>query len=205
MFCAVGRIPCPVESLSMKSRLSRLSATLAAVVALAATGTASAQYRGDYGPEYDYAEVLSVDPIIDVVEHPVARDECWEEPVVVREPVRYHGHRDRTPALLGGIVGGVIGSQFGSGSGRDAATAAGAILGYTATRDSQRRHGGYYSGGREYRTYEQRCTTRTDYRRDERVNGYDVTYRYNGRVYNTVTDYHPGDRIRVEVSVNPAQ
>ena len=46
----------------MKSRLSRLSATLAAVVVLAAAGTASAQYRGDYGPEYDYAEVLSVDP-----------------------------------------------------------------------------------------------------------------------------------------------
>jgi uncharacterized protein YcfJ len=191
----------------MTSRLFRASASLLAVAALAVAGTASAQYRGGYGPEYDYAEVIRVDPIIDVVDRAVPRNECWEEPVTYREPVRYHGgHRDRTPALLAGIVGGVIGNQFGGGSGRDAATAAGAVLGYSMARDSQRRHGGgYYSGGREYRSYEQRCTTRTEYYQDERVNGYDVTYRYNGRVYNTVTDYHPGDQIRVEVNVNAAQ
>lgn len=190
----------------MKTRMVRLSASLLAVAACAAFGTASAQYRGGHAPDYDYAEVVRVDPIIDVVNRPVARDECWEEPVTYREPVRYHGgSRDRTPALLAGIVGGVIGNQFGSGSGRDAATAAGAVLGYSMARDSQRRHGGYYTGGTEYRTYEQRCTTRTDYYRDERVSGYDVTYRYNGRIYNTVTDYHPGDRIRVEVNVSPTR
>jgi uncharacterized protein YcfJ len=98
----------------------------------------------------------------------------------------------------------VIGNQFGRGHGRDAATAAGALLGYSLARDSQRHHG-YYSGGREYRTYQQRCATRTEYYNDERVTGYDVSYRYNGRVYYTVTDYHPGDRIRVEVSVNAAR
>lgn len=32
--------------------------------------------------------------------------------------------------ILGAIVGGVIGSQVGSGSGRDAATVAGALIGY---------------------------------------------------------------------------
>jgi hypothetical protein len=32
--------------------------------------------------------------------------------------------------ILGAIVGGVIGSQVGSGSGRDIATAAGALIGY---------------------------------------------------------------------------
>lgn len=193
----------------MKSRIARISASLIAVAALAAAGSASAQYRGgyqNYGPEYDYAEVVSVDPIIDVVNRPVNRDQCWNEPVTYREPVRYHGSRDRGPAVLAGIVGGVIGNQFGHGRGRDAATAAGALLGYSMARDSQRRYGGgYYSGGREYRTYEQRCTTRTDYYSDERVTGYDVAYRYNGRVYHTVTDYHPGDRIRVEVNVNAAQ
>ena len=192
----------------MKSRVARISASLIAVAALAVAGSASAQYRGGYsnqGPEYDYAEVVSVDPIIDDASRPVARQECWEEPVTYREPVRYHGHRDRGPAVLAGIVGGVIGNQFGHGRGRDAATAAGAVLGYSMARDSQRHYGGHYSGGRTYRTYEQRCTTRTDYYRDERVTGYDVAYRYNGRIYHTVTDYHPGDRIRVEVNVNAAQ
>ena len=32
--------------------------------------------------------------------------------------------------ILGAVVGGVIGSQIGSGSGRDAATVAGALIGY---------------------------------------------------------------------------
>jgi uncharacterized protein YcfJ len=197
-----------LESL-MKSRFARISASLITVAALAVAGSASAQYRGGYSshsPEYDYAEVLSVDPIIDVVSRPVSRDQCWEEPVTYREPVRYHGGRDRAPAVMAGIIGGVIGNQFGHGRGRDAATAAGAMLGYSMARDSQRRYGnGYYSGGREYRSYEQRCATRTEYYNDERVNGYNVAYRYNGRVYHTVTDYHPGDRIRVEVNVNAAQ
>ena len=175
----------------MKARVARLAAPLIAVAALLAAGTASAQYRGDpedrYGPEYDSAQVLSVDPIIDAVSRPVSRDECWEQPVTYREPARYYGgYRDRTPALLAGIVGGVIGNQIGSGSGRDAATAAGALLGYSAARDSQRRHGGYYASGREYRTVEQRCATRTDYVRDERVTA-TTGLRYNGRVYHTVT------------------
>jgi uncharacterized protein YcfJ len=34
-----------------------------------------------------------------------------------------------------------------------------------------------------------------------RVTGYRVTFEYNGQVYNTVTDYHPGNNIRVRVNV----
>jgi len=32
-----------------------------------------------------------------------------------------------------------------------------------------------------------------------------VAYRYNGRTYWTRTDYHPGDRIEVQVDVNPVR
>lgn len=175
-------------------------------LALLATGAAQAQhYDRGAGPEFDYAEVVRVDPIIQNYDRPVQRDQCWREPVRYSEPVRYREARhDRTPAILGAIVGGVIGSQFGSGSGRDAATAAGALLGYSSVRDDQRRYGGgYYTGGREYVRYEQRCATNTEYFREEQVTGYDVTYRYQGRIYSTVTDYHPGDRIRVAVDVRP--
>lgn len=181
-----------------------------AFAAAAVSGVASAQNYGgydNYSDGYDYAEVVSVDPIIDRVQRPVYRDECWQEPVTYREPVRYRGgHRDRAPAVLGGIIGGLVGNQFGHGSGRDAATLAGAALGYAAVRDSQRHYGGgYYSGGRQYTTYEQRCAQRAQYVSDEQVSGYDVTYRYNGRLYRTVTDYHPGDSIRVRVDVSAAQ
>ncbi len=174
---------------------------------LLASGAATAQgwgYDDRHDERYDWAEVVRVDPIISAYERPVRDDQCYEQPVVYREPVRYHGSRDRSPAILGAIVGGVIGSQFGSGHGREAATAAGALLGYQSVRDDQRRYGGYYSGGREYTRYEQRCSTRTRYVREDTVTGYDVTYRYRGKTYRTTTDYHPGDRIRVEVDVRPA-
>ncbi len=193
-----------------------LTASLLAA-GLACAGLASANDYGqyDYG-QYDHAgdsggyawaDVIHVAPIISRHDRPVTRQECYQQPVVYREPVRYRAARnDRTPALLGGIVGGVIGSQFGSGSGRDAATAAGALLGYSAVRDDQRRYGGYYvRGGREYVRHEDRCTTRMHYEQEESVTGYDVTYSYLGKTYRTTTDHHPGERIEVEVDVRPVR
>ncbi len=153
------------------------------------------------GPEYDVADVVSVDPIIEQVSEPVDREVCWSEPVTYREPVRQH--RSNTGAVLGAIIGGVVGNQFGSGHGRDAATVAGAALGYSIGKDEQRRNDyrrGRYSE-RVVRGEEQRCRVETDYHSEERVLGYDVAYRYNGRVYHTRTDAHPGDTIRVRVDI----
>jgi uncharacterized protein YcfJ len=201
------------------------SVFLAATAALAMSGTAFAQSYGygydrhDRGVRYapapvfapvsaqrfDWAQVVRVDPIVSTYQQPILRDECWSQPVVYREPVRYHGggSRDRAPAVIGAIVGGAIGNQFGSGRGRDAATVAGAALGYSAVRDTQRH--GYVSGGHEYQVYEQRCAPRTTYMHDERISGYDVTYRYRGQIYRTTTDYHPGDRIQIRVDVRPVR
>ena len=36
-----------------------------------------------------------------------------------------------------------------------------------------------------------------------RVDAYRVTYEYAGRRYQTITDYPPGDRLRVRVDVRP--
>ncbi len=175
-----------------------------AALALVFAGVASAGGRYQH-QSYDYARVVEVHPIVESHSAPFRSQQCWSEPVTYREPDRYvGGSRDRAPAILGGILGGVVGNQFGSGSGRDAATLAGAALGYAAVRDSQRHRGGYVAG-REYTRYEDRCHEVTDYRHEERVVGYEVAYRYNGRVHWTRTDHHPGERIRVEVDVRPAR
>ena len=52
----------------------------------------------------------------------------------------------------------------------------------------------------------QRCETRYQDDWEERVDGYRVTYQYQGRRQVTVTElpYRPGDRIRVRVAVTPA-
>jgi uncharacterized protein YcfJ len=49
----------------------------------------------------------------------------------------------------------------------------------------------------------QRC--RTVDAVEQRTNGYDVTYDYRGHSYTTVMSRDPGDRVRVRVSVEPAQ
>lgn len=162
----------------------------------------------DSSVEYDYADVLSVDPIVETVSEPVERQVCRREPVQTYEP-RYayqdRRHRDPTGAtVLGAIIGGALGNTVGRGDGRRAATIAGAVMGGAIGHDNARR-GRYVETGGSYRThYEDVCSIETDYQQDERVVGYDVTYRYNGRVYHTQTDHHPGDRIRVEVAVSPA-
>lgn len=174
-----------------------LSLGLAAGVALAGPAAAA---RYDRGVEYDYARVVSVDPIVDQYDEPIARNVCYDQPV---EYYRAGGRRSSaTPAIVGAIIGGAVGNQFGSGHGRDAATVAGALLGGSIGRDNARRNG-YYEPERRYTGYEERCEVRTDYRRNERVVGYDVEYEYNGRIYHTRTDSHPGRRIQVAVDVLP--
>ncbi|MEZ5544160.1 MAG: hypothetical protein R3F10_03035 [Lysobacteraceae bacterium] len=176
---------------------------------LAALSFGNAAFAQNYAPEadYDYAEVLAVEPIVEYNNAPAYREECWDQPVTYREPPRYVRQRrgSEAAAVLGGIVGGVIGHNIGGhGYHRHMATSAGAALGYAVVRDAQH-DGVYVSGGREVTRYERRCAMRpTGYEGQQHVTGYDVTYRYHGRVYRTVTDVDPGPQLRVRVDVSAA-
>jgi uncharacterized protein YcfJ len=154
-----------------------------------------ASHGGGYGDNvhYAYGEVLDAQPIYRTTHHPRSREVCWDE------PVEYYrrGSGSAAGTLVGALIGGVVGSQIGSGGGRRAATAAGTLLGAAAGHDASR-GGGYVSRG-----YEQRCEVRQEWERGQDVVGYDVTYRYRGEIYQTRTDRHPGDSIRVRVAVEP--
>jgi uncharacterized protein YcfJ len=177
-----------------------LCGTLAATSGLASSQALAESSRTVYGT------VLQVDPIIEQVEVAQPQEECIEQPVTYREPAVYRSaRRDRVPAVLGAIIGGVIGHHIGRHGHRDAATVAGAALGYASVRDAQYYDDGYYRGGREVTRYEQRCFERNEYHVEEQVTGYDVTYEYEGETYQTVTDYHPGDSIELLVEVRPAR
>jgi uncharacterized protein YcfJ len=95
----------------------------------------------------------------------------------------------------------VIGHQFGSGRGQDAATVAGAVIGSGVGYDSARRRQGTTAEERVV----QRCATRYEKEYEERIDGYRVTYEYNGREFTTRMPYDPGERIRVRVDVAPAE
>lgn len=149
-----------------------LAAVLAGGVAVAAyQGT-----RGDYAdvlsvepvmqPQERFAEVVSATPVTDVVSSP--RQICNDVAVQRRLPER---DGDVGGTVAGAVIGGLLGNQVGSGSGRKAATLAGAVAGGFAGREVDRRH----AGGRVVNDTEQRCQTISEAR--EKVVGYDVAYR----------------------------
>ncbi len=157
--------------------------------------------RHDRGHYSDYARVEHVEPVYRVVNVPVSHEECGYE-----EVTRYSEHNSRrsesyTPMILGGILGGVVGNRFGKGGGNKALTIAGTVLGASVGNDVSANN---HSQAQPYRTTERRCHTVTDYREQQELEGYRVTYRYNGRSYTTTMPRDPGDRIRVNVDVRPA-
>lgn len=164
---------------------------------------AAAQAQADRpGAVYDYARVVDVNPIVRIVTVTTPERECWNEEREYRVARRSPGSAGG--ALVGAIVGGVIGHQFGSGSGNDAATAAGALIGAAVGSDSARRRG---AGDYEdvYTRPVRRCRTNYSAREEERIEGYDVTYRYHGQTYRTRMPFDPGERLRIRVDVRPAE
>jgi uncharacterized protein YcfJ len=188
----------------------KLEITLAAAVAavLAAQPAAADRYGSShYGPArvsdaayrdhgsepgIAYARVVDVQPIVRHVTVSTPRQECWDE-TVYREPSKGIG-----AMIAGGIIGGAVGHQFGSGRGQDAMTVIGSVVGSTVANNVARKR-----NGDGYPETIQRCETHSELREEERIEGYDVTYEYDGQKYRTRTREHPGDEIAVRVVVTP--
>ncbi len=176
-------------------KFSVLALALAAVA-----GTVQAQDRG-YAEDADnvrvgWADVLRVDPVYDEVQVSRPREECYEADVG-----RYEDSRGNNAAgtVIGAIVGGALGNTVGKGDGRKAATVAGALVGGAIGNNTARRDDRYYG------STETRCRTVDERSSERRIIGYDVQYRYRGDVYMSHLDYDPGERMRVRVSVSPAE
>jgi uncharacterized protein YcfJ len=166
-----------------------------------------------YAPDrIEYAQVVSATPIYQSVRVSQPRQECWQERRVDQNIQAgwggggWNGGILGTPqaqgSLIGGLAGGVLGNQFGRGRGRNVATAVGAVIGANigsniATERAQRQ------APREY--YEQRCRTVDNGYNDQRIQAYDVSYRYNGQLYRTQMPYHPGSRLPVRLDVQPVR
>jgi len=179
----------------------------AVLMMLGLSSTAFADgYRGDrndrYGAQYAYAQVISARPIIRYVDVRTPVRECWED---VQRYSTYHRPRGTGGStLLGAVIGGVIGHQFGSGRGNDAATVAGSMIGAAIGHESGRkRYGPGYTT--EHSTPVRRCETQYRSQREERIDGYDVLYRYKGQKYRTRMPYDPERKLKVRVDIRPAQ
>lgn len=152
--------------------------------------------------DYDWAEVLSATPVYQEVRVVTPRTECWVEQVVYeRETV---GRRSVAPLIVGATVGGVLGSEIGGkGRSRRVGTVVGAVLGGSIGHDIAHRHHDRRSRVRREVREEERCETRDVVTWEDRLRGYDVRYRYQGREYETHMDTDPGRQLRVVIHVSP--
>lgn len=135
------------------------------------------------------ARVSHVEPIVEVVQVPQQRRECWDE--VVSGSTTHHSAGGM---LAGAIIGGAIGHNVGNRRNRDATRAVGTIIGATIGHNSD------HSYQRPYSYTEQRCSVNTDYIEEERILGYRVSYKYRGEHYTTRMNRDPGRFVRLRVS-----
>lgn len=151
-------------------------------------------------PNYtEQARVTRVKPIVKTYENRTPREQCHYEKVAYQEPV-HRGSSSATSTILGAVIGGALGNELGHRKhNKRNGAAIGAILGGSIGRDIGRGKTQYVTKYRDERV----CNTTTEVSYDERVIGYDVTYRYNGQPYTTRMNYDPGDSIRVRVAVTP--
>lgn len=142
---------------------------------------------------YDRAQVLKVVPVTTTIRVAVPQQQCYQQEV--HTPV--YTRRGDGAALVGGLVGGIIGHNMAHG--RRGSTLAGAIIGAAVGKTLAHGTDTYY----EQVSYVDRCDVRTRYQTQQRLDGYDVTYRYKGQLYITRMDYDPGRFIQVRVDVSP--
>ncbi len=189
----------------MNTRNRRIAVWMTAALLVGSAGTTFADHdyrvaRNDRAM-YDYAKVISSQPIVNYVTVKTPVRECWEE--MQYYTVDHRARRGGGATLVGALIGGVIGHQVGSGRGNDAATVAGTLIGAAIGSDASKQRYGDHGVERIARPIE-RCETRYQSHREKRIDGYSVTYRYNGQKYRTEMPYDPGRRIRVRVDVRPA-
>lgn len=186
-----------------------LAAAIAAPAALAGSavgGYAVNQFQGGGQAQEDalYADVVSVTPYFETVSVSVPRQDCdtvRTERVVPQE--RGFFGKTEVQTVIGGVIGAAIGNQIGSGRGRDLATGigglGGAALGANNAKRQARRNARVVVDSRQV------CRTVTDQRSEQRQNGYDVTYRYQGQLYTTRTEQRPGARLPIALEAKPTQ
>ncbi|MEO8748297.1 MAG: glycine zipper 2TM domain-containing protein [Rhodanobacter sp.] len=172
--------------------LSTLVLSLVSTGVFAQDGRYANSNPNDDNAHYGWADVLRADPVQGVARTQVPRQECYDQPVVTHD-----SGNTTAGTVLGAVVGGVLGSTIGKGDGRKAATVLGAVAGGAVGNRASNQGG-------DYESTQTRCRTVSSVSEQRQIVGYDVEYRYHGDVYVSRLSYDPGDRLRVRVSVTPA-
>ena len=156
-------------------------------VAAALSGVMSFAHAGQWerGPGHQ-ARVTDVVPVYKTER--VAQEVC--RPDHRDDDRRRHS---QAGAVIGGIAGGIIGHQVGRGDGQIATTAVGAVIG--AVVGNQIDNGRLVQVGHRGRD-EARC--HVEYRTEERLVGYRVSYRHRGHEHTRFMRERPGRWVELD-------
>jgi uncharacterized protein YcfJ len=136
----------------------------------------------------DFAEVVAVKEVVETVLTPQER--CEDVLVQHQAPVKDE-HRV-AGTVVGGLAGGLLGSTVGGGKGKTLATVAGAAAGGFAGNRVQKN----MQEKDVVTTTEHRCKTVNE--KSQKVVGYDVTYRLDGKDGVVRTSFKPGPKLPVK-------
>ncbi len=135
-----------------------------------------------------FAEVVAVKDVVETVVTP--RERCEDVQVQHQAPVKDE-HRI-AGTVAGGLAGGLLGSAVGGGKGKTIATVAGAAA------------GGYAGNRIQKNMQEKDVVTKTEHRcktvneKSQKVVGYNVTYRLEGKDGTVRTSFKPGPTLPVK-------
>ena len=166
-------------------------------VAMVVLGAGGVTYQQLSKPKF--ADVVSSKEVYEVVVTP--REQCEDVQVQHQAPVKDKNRVAGT--AIGAVAGGLLGSTIGGGKGKTVATVAGAAA-------------GGYAGNRVQKNMQQKDVVTTTERRcktvqekSQKLVGYDVTYRLDGRDGTVRTSFKPGATLPVKdgkvVTTPPAQ
>ena len=135
-----------------------------------------------------FAEVVSMKEVTETVITP--RESCDDVQVQHQAPVK--DEKRIAGTVVGGLAGGLLGSAVGGGNGKTLATVAGAAAGGYAGNQVQKN----MQQNDVVTTSEHRCKTLNE--KSQKVVGYNVTYRLEGKEGVVRTSFKPGATLPVK-------
>ena len=133
---------------------------------------------------YDYAKVKKITPVYKYVMVGGPQERCYSVPT--------HTHANQDSTLVGVVVGAALGNLIGENT---ESTVAGAVIGGSIGHSAAH----HRVHMRQHCEIEYKPT-----RKARKLKGYEVTYKYKGKRYQTFLKNHPGDKLKVRVKVSPA-
>ena len=167
-----------------KSMVKGIAVGGIAMVVLGASGVTG--YKALNKPKF--ADVVAVKEVNETIVTP--REHC--EDVQVQHQAEVKDKNRIAGSVVGGVAGGLLGSVIGGGKGKTLATVAGAAA-------------GGYAGNQVQKNMQQKdVTTSTEHRckmvneKSQKLVGYDVTYRLDGKDGTARTSFKPGATLPVK-------